>query len=80
MPYNFENLEVYKESLEFIRMVHCVSRKFPRNEIFGLTSQFKRAATSIALNIAEGSGGTKKEFKFHLTIARNSIYECVPIL
>ena len=54
-----------------------ITKEFPRQEIYGLTSQFRRAAVSIALNIAEGSGGTKREFSRYLVIASNSLKECV---
>ena len=77
MNFKFEELEVYKKSLIFIDVVYELTKEFPRQENYGLTSQFRRAAVSIALNIAEGSGGTKKEFSRYLVIASNSLKECV---
>jgi four helix bundle protein len=47
--------------------------------MFSLTDQFRRAATSICLNIAEGSGGTKPEFTQYLKISRRSVRECIAI-
>ncbi len=77
MNFKFENLEVYKKSLIFTESVYSVTRQFPKEETYGLTSQFRRAAVSISLNIAEGSGASKKEFSRYLGIASNSLRECV---
>ena len=63
MSIGFENLRVYQEALDFCDRVYKVTKKFPKEETFLLTNQLRRAAISIVLNIAEGSGRTKKEFK-----------------
>ncbi|MGB7062087.1 MAG: four helix bundle protein [Candidatus Zixiibacteriota bacterium] len=78
--FSFENLKVYRDSLQFAKDVYRLTNKFPKDEIFGLTSQLRRAASSVVLNIAEGSGLTKNEFKNFLRRARGSVYECVAIL
>jgi four helix bundle protein len=78
--FSFENLKVYRDSLQFAKDIYRLTKKFPKDEIFGLTSQLRRAASSVVLNIAEGSGLTKSEFKNFLRRARGSIYECIPIL
>jgi four helix bundle protein len=77
--FDFENLRVYQKALEYVDFVYEVTKDFPKTEVFSLTDQFKRASTSICLNIAEGSGGSKEEFNRFLGIARRSIRECVAI-
>lgn len=76
----FEQLHVYHDSLILIDNIYNLVQKWPKEELFGLTDQIKRASTSIALNIAEGSSRTKKEFRHFLDQARGSGYESVAIL
>jgi len=61
--FDFEKLQVYNKSLEYIDMVYKICELFPSLERYALADQFRRAATSIALNIAEGTGGSKLEFR-----------------
>lgn len=78
MAFQFENLLVWQKALELTEIVNTVSKKFPKEELFVLTSQIKRAADSTALNIAEGSQGqTKPEFNRFLGIALRSGIEVV---
>lgn len=77
--FKFEELRIYQEALKFVNYVYTVTDKWPKNEAFGLTDQFRRAAVSIVLNIAEGSGRTRKDFRHFLDISRSSCYECVAI-
>jgi four helix bundle protein len=77
MLFKFEDLKVYQKSLDFIDSVYKITLQFPQEELYGLTSQFRRASTSIALNIAEGSGSTDKDFNKYLRTAFNSLKECV---
>lgn len=53
--YSFEKLDVWKESRVLTKMIYELSAQFPSKEIYGLTSQIRRAAISVSLNIAEGS-------------------------
>lgn len=78
--YRFEELNVYQESLVFADNVYRLSEKFPVHEKFSLSNQFRRASTSIILNIAEGSSRTQKDFIHFLSLSRGSCYECVAIL
>lgn len=75
--FDFEKLNVYQKALNYIDFVYKLTEKFPKEEQFGLTSNFQRAAQSIALNIGEGSGGTKAEFKNFIRTARRSVRECI---
>ena len=77
IKFKFEDLKVYQKSLDFINLTYKTSEKFPQLETYRLTSQFIRAATSIALNIAEGSGDTSPQFNRFLQIAIGSVRECV---
>lgn len=76
----FENLNVYQEALRFTDNVYSLVSAWPKEEIFGLVDQIKRASVSVALNIAEGSSRTKKDFRHFLDQSRGSCYECVAIL
>ena len=75
--FKFENLKVYQKGLDYIDWVYGITKNFPKDELFGLTSQFRRASQSIALNIAEGAGENKKQFVRYLIIAKGSLRECV---
>lgn len=58
--FKFEDLRVYQESLQLIDEIYETVQKFPREELYGLSDQLKRASVSIALNIAEGTSRKKK--------------------
>lgn len=77
ISFGFEKLKVYQKALDYVDFVYSTTEKFPKSEVFALSSQFQRAATSIALNIGEGSGGTKAEFKNFIRISYRSLNECV---
>ena len=72
----FRKLNVWAKAMDFTECVYKISHKFPKDEMYGLTSQIRRASTSIALNIAEGSGAdSDKEFNRFLAISLRSAYE-----
>jgi len=75
--FRFEDLKVYEKALDFIDLTYKICEKFPNTERFALSSQFTRAAVSIALNIAEGSSDTDKQFNRFLQMALDSVNECV---
>lgn len=75
--FDFEDLLVYQKSLEYVDFIFKITANFPARETYGLSDQFKRAAVSVCLNIAEGSGGSKAEFQRFLIISRRSARECV---
>src|SRR4051794_25394290 len=78
MSFKFEKLLVWQKSLDLTSVVHDIATKFPREELYILTAQIKRAADSVALNIAEGSTGqSNAEFKRFLGIALRSDIEVV---
>ena len=74
--FSFEKLDVWQNSREFVIDIYKLTMKFPSSEIYGITSQIKRSATSIATNIAEGtSRNTKKDKAHFLTISYSSAME-----
>ena len=75
--FKFEKLRVWHISMDFGERIFQISLTFPDHEKFNLTSQIRRASDSIALNIAEGSGGTDKQFYNYLGNAWHSAHECV---
>ncbi len=73
----FNELIVWQKAHQFVLNVYTMSSKFPREEIYGLTSQFRRAAISIAANIAEGYAKKGKADKLRFfNIAQGSLEEC----
>jgi four helix bundle protein len=78
VPYKFEQLDVWKLSLEYIDIVYVLAEKLPKSEEYNLKSQIIRAATSISLNIAEGSTGqSDAEQARFLGMAIRSLIETV---
>ncbi len=73
--HNFKELKVWKMSIDFVTKIYEMSASFPQYEMYGLTSQLRRAALSIPSNIAEGSGRGDKEFIRFLSISIASAFE-----
>jgi four helix bundle protein len=73
---SYRDLQVWKKAMDLVVICYRMSRKFPRTEIYGLTSQLQRAAVSIPSNIAEGHQRQhSKEFLQHLSIGYASLAE-----
>jgi four helix bundle protein len=73
---NFKNLNVWRKGIDLVVNVYKKSKQFPKEEIYGLTSQIKRSAISIPSNIAEGSGrNSDKDFNRFLDISLGSSFE-----
>lgn len=74
--HNFRQLEVWKKSIQLCKTYYFFSKEFPKDELFGLTSQSRRALYSVPSNIAEGAGrDTKAQFSHFLNIALGSSFE-----
>jgi four helix bundle protein len=72
----FRDLKVWQRSMDFVEEVYRVTRGFPKDEMYQLTGQLRRAATSIPLNVAEGAGqGSPRAFARSLRLALGSCYE-----
>src|SRR5258708_7639233 len=73
---SFRELVVWQKAMGLAETIYTVTRAWPREEIYGLTSQIRRAAVSVPSNIAEGQGRmTRGEFVNHLGIAYGSLLE-----
>src|SRR5690349_3880935 len=76
MGHKYRELIVWQRAIELAREVYSATRQFPKEEIYGLTSQLRRAAVSVPSNIAEGQGRLSKgEFRQFLGQARGSLLE-----
>lgn len=76
MAHKYRELKVWQRAMDFVVDVYALTARFTDAERYGLTSQLRRAATSIPLNIAEGAGNTSDaEFHRFLRIALRSAYE-----
>lgn len=76
---NFKELDIWKLSFEFTNEIYMVTKKFPQDEMYGLTNQIRRAIVSVSSNIAEGSGrNSNKYFKhfLHMSLGSAKEVEC----
>ncbi|HEX5502577.1 MAG TPA: four helix bundle protein, partial [Thermomicrobiales bacterium] len=73
---HYQDLIVWRKAMALVLDIYRVSKRWPADEVYGLTGQVRRAAVSIPANVAEGQGRTgSKEFLHHLSIANGSLYE-----
>ena len=73
---NYKDLDAWENAMQLVKEIYQVTAKYPKEELFALTSQTKRAAVSIPSNIAEGIGRQyKKDTTQFLHISRGSLYE-----
>jgi four helix bundle protein len=73
---NIEDLVVWQRAVELTVCIYELTRDFPKDEVFGLTQQMRRASVSVASNIAEGRGRLNRaEFRQFLGLAQGSIFE-----
>ncbi len=80
MRFTFQNLHVYRRSVDLGQRLVRLCDEFPRGR-YALADQLRRAVVSISCNLAEGNGRWhEKERKHFFMIARGSAYECVPVL
>jgi four helix bundle protein len=72
----YKDLIIWKKSMELAKVVYTITDKFPSDERYGIVNQMRRAAVSIASNIAEGAGReSNKEFNYFLSVSNGSSYE-----
>ena len=73
---SYRELMVWQKAIELVEAVYTATGSFPPQEVYGLTSQLRRAAVSVPSNIAEGQGRrSTAEFAHHLSIAYGSLCE-----
>ncbi|NPU98920.1 MAG: four helix bundle protein [Candidatus Omnitrophica bacterium] len=73
---SYRELIVWQRGMELAELIYKLTKEFPKEELYGLTSQVRRAAVSVPSNIAEGQGrNSTKEFRNHLSMAYGSLQE-----
>ena len=73
---NYKKLDAWQQSMQLVKEIYLMTKTFPKEELYALTSQTKRAAVSVPCNIAEGIGRNyKKDTIQFLHISRGSLYE-----
>ena len=81
MIQTYRDLEVWQKSMDLVEECYRLTKHFPQEELFGLTSQMRRAVVSIPANIAEGHGRLHRaDYRRHLSIARGSLMEVETLL
>ncbi len=78
---SYQNLDAWKVAMQLVQEIYTITKLYPKEELYGLTSQTRRAAVSIPSNIAEGMGRNYKNDTIQfLYIARGSLYELETVL
>jgi four helix bundle protein len=78
LMFNFKKLESWHRAIDFADLLYSSTRDFPRDEMFGLTMQMRRAAVSVSSNLAEGSSrSSRTDFARFTEIATGSLFEVV---
>jgi four helix bundle protein len=76
MSGTYADLEVWRAAMDLVERIYTVTKRFPKEEMYGLTSQLRRASVSVPSNIAEGKGRfSDKELTQFLSHARGSLFE-----
>ena len=76
MAKTYENLDAWKKAVDLAVKIYELTRNFPKEEIYGITSQIRRAVISISSNLAEGAGRpSKKDFRRFVDIGMGSLNE-----
>ena len=74
--HNYKEIKIWQNARALVKAVYRISKQLPKEELYGLTSQIRRAAVSIPSNISEGAGrNSNNEFRHFLSIANGSSYE-----
>ncbi|RZJ65784.1 MAG: four helix bundle protein [Flavobacterium sp.] len=73
----YRDLKIWQKAIELVTDIYDITKSFPKDEVFGLTSQLRRSAISVPSNISEGYGRfSNNEFRRFLLISRGSLFEC----
>ncbi|NLN94425.1 MAG: four helix bundle protein [Candidatus Hydrogenedens sp.] len=73
---SYKDLQVWQKAMDLVDLIYTATRSFPKDELYGLTNQLRRAAVSVPSNIAEGrSRQSKLEYRQFISIARGSLAE-----
>jgi four helix bundle protein len=79
--HNYKEMKIWQKARTLVKIVYEISKSLPKEELYALTSQIRRAAISIPANIAEGAGrGTDRDFRHFLDISRGSLFELETLL
>jgi len=79
--HNYKEMKIWQNARILVKTVYRILKQLPKEELYGLTSQIRRAVVSVPANIAEGAGrGSDRDFCHFLDIARGSLFELETLL